>query len=218
MSSRDPFEASLLKALGHPLRLRIVEALTETGESSPIAVARELGQPLSTVSHHFRMLRDLGWIELVRTEPRRGAVEHFYRAAMRPFIDDEEWVRLPLTMRRGLARQTFRRVFSEASLAGSAGGFDDAGAHIDRMPLELDETGRREVSEVLTEVLQRLHAIQQRVDTRRRRPAADVGTVVETCVALLHFRLASEPAEGVGGTRGPASRRRPGFRPLRSGS
>jgi DNA-binding transcriptional ArsR family regulator len=213
MSSRDPFEGTLLKALGHPLRLRIVEALTERGESSPIALARDLGQPLSTVSHHFRMLRDLGWIELVRMEPRRGAVEHFYRATTRPFIDDEEWVRLPVTMRRGLARQTFRRVFSEASLAGSAGGFDDAGCHIDRMPLELDEAGRREVSEVLTDALERLQAVQQRVDARRRTPDANVGAIAETCVALLHFRFAPDPPEAGDVTRRETVwTQRPGFR------
>jgi len=83
MNSRDPFDARLLTALGHPLRLRIVEALTEKGEASPIALAREFKQPLATVSHHVRMLRDLGWVELVvrslvaersstSTVPRRG--------------------------------------------------------------------------------------------------------------------------------------------------
>jgi hypothetical protein len=73
-------------------------------------------------------------------------------------------------MRRGLARQTFCRIFAEASLAGADGGFDDAGAHIDRMPLELDEQGRREVSDVLTGVLEQVHEIQQRADARPRHP------------------------------------------------
>jgi hypothetical protein len=53
------------------------------------------------VSHHTRVLRDLGCIELVRTEPRRGAVEHYYRPVLRPFLDDEQWEQLSLVKRRG---------------------------------------------------------------------------------------------------------------------
>jgi DNA-binding transcriptional ArsR family regulator len=193
MSAGDPFEARLLKALGHPLRLRIIESLIETGEGSPVQLARELGQPLATVSHHFRMLRDLGWVELIRTEPRRGAVEHFYRASTRPFIDDEQWVELPVVMRRGLARQTFRRIFEDASVAGGEGGFDEAGAHIDRMFLELDDTGRRELSETLTGVLERADEIQRRSDARAARPAGPDGEVTATSLVILHFRLADRP-------------------------
>jgi DNA-binding transcriptional ArsR family regulator len=201
MGSRDPFDRRLLKALGHPLRLRIVEAITEQGEASPVGLAREFDQPLATVSHHVRMLRDLGWVELVRTEPRRGAVEHFYRASTRPFLDDEAWLQLPIPMRRGLARQLFRTIFAEASQAGATGGFDDAGAHIDRMLLELDETGRREVSEVLTGVLEAVQQIQDRADRRQARPEGPEGDVVTSSVALLHFRLRDRPAGRLGRAR-----------------
>src|SRR4051794_20538891 len=87
MSPVDLFEGNLLKALGHPLRLRLLEAITDAGEASPVELARTLAQPLSTVSRHVRMLRDLGFVELVRTEPRRGSVAHYYRAIQAPFLD-----------------------------------------------------------------------------------------------------------------------------------
>jgi DNA-binding transcriptional ArsR family regulator len=70
--------ADLLSALGNPMRIAIVQRLGEGGEGSPSAVANVFEAPLGTVSHHFRALADAGLIELVRTEPRRGAVEHFY--------------------------------------------------------------------------------------------------------------------------------------------
>ena len=64
--------------------------------SSPRALARELEEPLGRVSHHVRVLAALGAIELVDTVQRRGAVEHFYRAIIRPIFDDEAWAQIPM--------------------------------------------------------------------------------------------------------------------------
>jgi DNA-binding transcriptional ArsR family regulator len=191
MSTPDGFDETLLKALGHPLRLRLLEAISDRGEASPVALAREFDQPLATVSHHVRLLCHLGYLELVRTEPRRGAVEHFYRAVTRPFIDDAEWERLPLAMRRGLATQTFRSIFAEASLAGAQGGFDNAAAALVRLPLELDDLGRRELSAALTDLLRQADEIQRRSDARRSSPAGADGVLSAGALAILHYRLTS---------------------------
>jgi DNA-binding transcriptional ArsR family regulator len=142
--------------------LRILEVITDRGEASPVTLAREFGVPLTTVSHHARVLRDLGYIELVRTEPRRGAVEHFYRAVARPFIDDAEWEQLPVVMRRGMTRRLFRQIFGEASDAGRTGGFDEPGAVIARLPLELDEQGWRELSDLLADTLRQAEELERR--------------------------------------------------------
>jgi DNA-binding transcriptional ArsR family regulator len=74
----DTVEASVLKALCHPLRMRLLTFVAERGEASPVEMSRALDVPLATVSHHTRVLRDLRYIELSRTEQRRGAVEHYY--------------------------------------------------------------------------------------------------------------------------------------------
>lgn len=75
-------EAQWAKALSHPLRAAILQRLGQRVES-PGALAEELGAPLGVVSYHVRMLRDYGMVELVRTEPRRGALQHYYRATVR---------------------------------------------------------------------------------------------------------------------------------------
>jgi len=82
MRVSHPLDESLIKALAHPLRWRILEILSERGEASPVEIARLLDQPLATISHHTRVLRDLRCIELTRTQPRRGAIEHYYRPVM----------------------------------------------------------------------------------------------------------------------------------------
>src|SRR4051795_6611995 len=94
---RSPGESSqarIAKALAHPLRARILQRLGER-IASPGELAVELGAGLGVVSYHAGMLRDYGCVELVRTEPRRGALEHFYRAIARPTLDADQWRALP---------------------------------------------------------------------------------------------------------------------------
>jgi len=75
----DISDVDAAKAVAHPLRVQILEALY--GEPrSPKALSQELGVRLSSVARHIVVLRDLGAIELTGTRPARGALEHFYRA------------------------------------------------------------------------------------------------------------------------------------------
>src|SRR5919112_4373805 len=117
--SRPPGETSearIAKALAHPLRARILQRLGER-VSSPGDLADELGAPLGVVSYHVRMLRDYNCVELVRTEPVRGALQHFYRATARPNLDDAQWRTLPSQLRRELAGETLTDLVSD--LAGA---------------------------------------------------------------------------------------------------
>jgi len=75
--SLDP---RLAKALSNDVRARALDLIVE-GTKSPKVIAAELGLDLRGVAYHVRVLKKLGCIELVSTEPRRGAVEHVYRAA-----------------------------------------------------------------------------------------------------------------------------------------
>jgi DNA-binding transcriptional ArsR family regulator len=203
MSDPQTLDPTLVKALGHPLRLRILEVISDRGEASPVALAREFGRPLATVSHHARVLRDLGCIEVVRTRQRRGAVEHFYRAVSRPFLDDDDWAQLPTVLRRGMARELFRRLFTEASRSGTEGGFDDASACIARLPLELDERGRRELSALLHTTLQRAEAIERRSRARAANGAAPTRSAGPSELAILHFRVPNPEPTATTTTRPP---------------
>src|SRR5919202_1286584 len=135
----------LVKALAHPLRQRILIRLNER-VASPSELAEEFGDRLPNVSYHFRILAELGAIELVGTTPRRGAVEHHYRATMRPFFSDEDWSTLPLSARRGR--------------------FDDEHMHVSRTTLALDERGWRELAKLLERTLDKALDIQARSAAR----------------------------------------------------
>lgn len=73
-------QPDLMGALAHPIRLAIMRGASN--EFSPKEVADTLGDvSIQLVSYHVRILRDAGLLKLSRTEPRRGALEHFYRAS-----------------------------------------------------------------------------------------------------------------------------------------
>jgi DNA-binding transcriptional ArsR family regulator len=204
MASSDTVEASVLKALGHPLRMRLLTFIAERGEASPVEMSRALDMPLATVSHHTRVLRDLRYVELSRTEPRRGAVEHYYRALAAPFLDDEHWDMLPIPARRRVSSQLFRQVFEEAAAAGEIGGFDAAGTHIARRTLDLDARGWRDLSRAVLTLLRRAEAIQAGSDARRDGERIEEEDSCPSELAILHFAVA-EPAS----SRAAEPKRRP---------
>lgn len=81
MATKKQKNDAVVSALAHPLRREILRALEgETnGGISPSQMAEQLGQPLPNLSYHIRMLVDSGVLKLVKTKPRRGAIEHFYK-------------------------------------------------------------------------------------------------------------------------------------------
>src|SRR5918994_4260239 len=113
-------EARIAKALAHPLRARILQRLGER-VASPGDLAVELGAPLGVVSYHVRMLRDYDCVELVRTEPRRGALQHFYRATARPNLDEGQWRTLPSGLRRGVDGEDLGAVSPDLRAPGGGG-------------------------------------------------------------------------------------------------
>lgn len=73
-------------ALAHPLRRTILMELAGAAELSPQECARRVRAQLGVVSYHFRKLAETETITLVRTEPVRGSLKHYYRFAI-----EESW-------------------------------------------------------------------------------------------------------------------------------
>jgi DNA-binding transcriptional ArsR family regulator len=176
----------LARIFADPTRVRL---LFEYGDepTSPSRIASRLGAPVNRVSYHTHVLRRHGCLELVRTERRRGALEHFYRRVVPPVIDDGEWEQVPVALRRALVHGTLDAVRDEAKQAALAGGFDRPDAHISRIRLDLDAAALADVAAVLARTVDEIDAIQARC--RARRP--DVTTACE--LVLMHFDRASSP-------------------------
>jgi DNA-binding transcriptional ArsR family regulator len=183
-------EARIAKALAHPLRARILQRLGER-VASPGDLAVELGAPLGVVSYHVRMLRDYECVELVRTEPRRGALQHFYRATARPRLDAEQWRTLPAGLRRELASETITQVIDDLGDAADAGMLHDPEMTVTRTPLELDDRGWRKLNRLLARTHEQALAIASESSARRTDEPA---TGFPTELALLHFKRADPSA------------------------
>jgi DNA-binding transcriptional ArsR family regulator len=79
MSEKTPIDWEAVARAGtHPLRLAILDHLSEVGVASPSQMHLLFKEPLGNVSYHVKTLAEAGLLDLSHTEPRRGAVEHYY--------------------------------------------------------------------------------------------------------------------------------------------
>jgi DNA-binding transcriptional ArsR family regulator len=178
----------LAKALSHPLRQRILQRLSEHGVRSPNELSRELGDPLGNVSYHVRILRELDCVELVRTEQRRGALEHYYRATAEPWLDNDQWARLPAAFRRKTLGRTLSDILEGASAASRETGFDHPEVMVDRVELQLDDEAWSEVVKLLNETHDAALRIQKESRRRQEERGTDGDQPIRTELGILHFR------------------------------
>jgi DNA-binding transcriptional ArsR family regulator len=188
-TSPEGITQQLAKALAHPLRVRILASL-HRGISSPNQLSQELDEPLGNVSYHVKTLLEFDCIELVKTEPRRGAVEHFYRATERAFFSDEDWAKIPASARRGITGVILEAIGKDATASLGAGTLDKrTDSHVTRSPLILDEQGWSDLNALLAETLERANEIQDEAAARLNKTK---GESISTKLAILHFESPSE--------------------------
>jgi DNA-binding transcriptional ArsR family regulator len=150
----------LVKALSHPLRMQLL-SLLDGNVASPVELATRLGEPIGNVSYHIRMLADLNLIELVSTTPRRGAIEHHYRAIERPFLSDAQWARIPQGTRKGVSASVIEHIVGDLRAAVVEDTLDArADRHLSRLPLVVDEQGWKDLMSLLSDTLDRAFEIQ----------------------------------------------------------
>jgi DNA-binding transcriptional ArsR family regulator len=189
---KEPFpeaiDQRLVRSLAHPLRIQILELLTDH-VASPISISGQLEANLSDVSYHTRALDRYGALELVDTAQRRGATEHFYKATPDAFVGGPMWRRVPRPVRGGVSAATLRTFLDKAAAALEAGTLDDRDDTVLRwMPLHLDEEGFGEVNSILEEATKKMLAAHLRSQDRLSQNGGR-GTV-STVVGMAAFETA----------------------------
>jgi DNA-binding transcriptional ArsR family regulator len=174
----------LAKALSHPMRARILSILNER-IASPNEIAELIDERLPNVSYHVRALQALGCIELVSTAQRRGAIEHYYRALVRPLFSDRDWKRLPPSARQAVSDVGLQMIWADTSEAMSRGTFEKrSDRHLSRTPLVLDEQGWSEVNDLLGE----LQAQAERIGSNSAKRLAKSGEdEIPSRLVMMHF-------------------------------
>jgi DNA-binding transcriptional ArsR family regulator len=186
----DLVDPRLAKALSHPMRARILTILNER-VASPNEISEMIDERLPNVSYHVRALLDLGCIELVSTAQRRGAIEHYYRAIVRPFFSDRDWKKLPRSGRQAISDVGLQMIWEDVSDAITQGTFETrADRHLSRSALQLDETGWKELSQLLAGVLDAAESIEARSAERIEQAPDEDG--VPTRLVIMQFESPSD--------------------------
>jgi hypothetical protein len=190
----EAIDQRLVKALAHPLRVQILEILTER-VASPTWVSARLDTCLSDVSYHTRALDQCGCLELVETAKKRGATEHFYKASPGSFIGDRVWRRVPRSIRGGVTGASLQTFMDKAVAALKAGTIDRRDDTIfSWMPVRLDQRGWEEVSAIMEASIDEVLAAQGR-SRRRLSRAQDKGDAISAVVAVANFETSGSLGE-----------------------
>ncbi len=184
-STLDLVDPRIAKALSHPMRARILMILNER-VASPNEIADDIDERLPNVSYHVRALLDLGCIELVDTAQRRGAIEHYYRAVVRPFFSDSDWKRIPRSGRQAISDSILQIIWEDLSDSIKAGTFEArTDRHLTHSRMLLDEEGWKELTKYLSGVLAEVEKIESRSKARIKKSAD--GAAIPTTFALMQF-------------------------------
>jgi DNA-binding transcriptional ArsR family regulator len=196
-----------VKAMSHPLRVRILAMLDER-KASPNQLAGWLGASLGTVAYHVRTLEQLGLIELVDETRVRGAVEHHYRAKARPVVTADGWAQAPPIAKQAAVGSSLDVIAEYARQSAASGGFDREDAQLRRQLLKLDARGFTALSKAIDKLFDQVQKIEAASAERiAKDPHAD--DIAEAGLGVMLFdavRLsAAEETDG----RKPATRRAP---------
>ncbi|HEY6731594.1 MAG TPA: hypothetical protein VI039_11270 [Solirubrobacterales bacterium] len=184
----DAIDQRLVRSVSHPLRIRILEMLTDH-VASPNGIANQLEAGLSDVAYHTRALDRYGALELIDTAQRRGATEHFYKATPGAFMGNPGWRKVPLPVRGGVSAATLQTFLDKAIAALEAGTLDGRDDTVFRwMPLHLDEEGWREVVAVLEEATKLMLSAHLRSQDRLSETGGK--GAVSTVVGMAAFETA----------------------------
>ncbi len=183
----DGIDPRLVRAISHPLRIEILQLLNER-DASPNEMVGLLRHPLGNIDYHTRVLEKCGCVEVVRTERRRGAVEHYFRAVPRSYVGHQDWRRVPRSVRSGVTAASLQGFLDRLAAAYEAGTIDDReDTTLHWTSVAVDEAGRAEASEVLADAVVRLQGVHRRSLERAGQSGAGLSTIV---IGLAAFEAA----------------------------
>jgi hypothetical protein len=158
-----------IKAMSHPDRARILRHWVEQGVTSPVDASHALKLPLTLVSYHARVLRDLDFLELIDTEPVRGSTKHWLRATDRHLVDEPDWEQLDPLARDGVVADSIKPLFDDFERAAKDGQFrrPEGDFWISRTPVKsMDEEGYRELLDAQRRLYEEIYEIEARAAER----------------------------------------------------
>jgi len=177
-----------VKAISHPLRVRILAMLQER-TASPSQLSQWLGATLGTTAYHVRALHQLGLIELADETRVRGAIEHHYRAGPRPMVSEDAWEQAPPIAKQAAIGSSLQMIDDYARKSAAHAGFDRREAHLSRTSVELDAKGWEALNKACLKFVEQAEKIEQASKARmERKPHEEAPS--HAAVVLMAFEAA----------------------------
>ena len=159
----------------------------------------------------MRRLEALGFLKLVKREPRRGAVEHYYSAVSRPRITNAAWGTLPTIVKDASIKAAVDQIGAYVAAGAAEGGFNAADAHITRSPVTVDGKGWHALARELDNMLERIRKIE--TASKQRLLRANHEGEQEATVVLMLFNSPSGVSAEAAPSHHNAPKRRARRRP-----
>jgi DNA-binding transcriptional ArsR family regulator len=185
MPRRTSVAPELIRAIAHPVRLRIFGAL----DRRPLTVAQlvsEVGEDRRCMLRHLRRLEEAGVI--CSADGPDGTV---YEATAIPHFNDNDYSALPIAMRRAAVAVCLSQIQATAAGALDAGGFDRDDIHVSRTSLTVAPNDWQRVADELAEALERVDTVREDADAE---DGAGDDAVRATAVIMLFETGRGDPA------------------------
>jgi DNA-binding transcriptional ArsR family regulator len=166
LDQESSLDIRLGKAMSHPVRIEILDRL-RLQPASPVDLHGKLDLPLSNVSYHFKVLKELGCIRSTGQEQIRGALKTTYKSVFDMLLDTPTWAKLSPATKARITRAGLHSIVQRADEAIEAKTLDTrSDRHLAVMTLMVDEEGWSEMAGLLDQVLQRFYAISDESSAR----------------------------------------------------
>ena len=181
-------ELTQVRAIAHPLRLRILEAFSQ-GPRTTKQVAVEMREHPTRLYHHVDMLARAGLLEFVGTKGKRGTTERYFRAAAPAFQVDRK------VLECGAKSAQDSSTYAQLFLAGFQASLQEARESVAAGLIQPETKGRnallyrRHLALGVSEQRQLTTRIREWLRQLRRRPGARFG------VALAVYPLPGRAAD-----------------------
>lgn len=191
--------AEMLKALGHPVRVRILTRMnTPRRRLSPRGFCEETGLDLSKVSYHFRALAHAGLITEVDRIPVRGSMKHIYVANDRTEAWAKEYAALPEAVKRAFAATALREAVEAIGRSVDDGGFTSRPeSHLSWDSIWVDEDGWGKLAALFDQTLKAAKTIRDECAERMPNPSEEGGCVASYLISSFPSPLPPEEEDRI---------------------
>jgi DNA-binding transcriptional ArsR family regulator len=177
-------------AVSHRTRVLVLVVLAG-GTHTASQIAEIIDEPLNNVSNHIRELLDAGSIEIAKTEQRGNVLQHYYRAVEIQFhATEEEFGALPPKQRHILAGFGVQAIVAELMAALWEGKMTDPQVCLVSNWFNVDEKGRRAISEEQERSWNRIRDIEAESQRRLAASGEDAQSIVVGQIGFERARKA----------------------------